>query len=72
MMKIKPTAPLTIGEGINKVRLTRRFLGNLFPDNCYERKELAAYIKGHEFFNYKRDDAGYPMRFKVRQEYFYA
>lgn len=30
-------------------RLTRRFLGNLFPTNTYEKNELKAYLKGHKY-----------------------
>lgn len=70
-MKIENTAPLTIGEGIEKKKLTRRFLGNLFPKNCYENNELKAYVKGHSRFAYKRDERGNQQYYLVRQEYFY-
>lgn len=70
-MEIKNTAPLIIGEGLNKVNLSRRFLGNLFPTNQYEQNELKAYIKGHSSFRYGRDEYQNPFYWKTRQEYFY-
>jgi hypothetical protein len=53
-------------------RLSRKFLGNLFPENCIEKSELKAYIKGQTHFYYGRDQQGYPRRFEVRQQYFYT
>jgi len=71
-MKVNNTSPLVIGEAPNQQQLTRRFLGNLFPDNCYEKNELNAYIKGHSRFAYKKDEQGHQIFYPVRQEYFYA
>lgn len=71
-MKVSNTSPLVIGEAPNQQQLTRRFLGNLFPENTYEKNELKAYIKGHSRFSYKKDEAGNPIFYEVRQQYFYA
>lgn len=70
-MTVKNTAPLQVGTPPNMVKLSRRFLGNLFPKNCMEKKELQAYIKDQTSFSYKRDEVGNQMFYKVRQEYFY-
>lgn len=75
MDKIKNTAPLVIGEGLNKQRLSRRFIGGEnqpATNSCFERKELNAYLKGHTHFFYKKDENGFPARYEVRQEYFYV
>ena len=63
--KIQNNAPLVIGEYPNQMSLSRKFLGDLFPKNCYEKKELQAYLKGQTHFSYKKD------LYPVRQEYFY-
>lgn len=68
---IKNTAPLVIGDPPNQKKLTRRFLGNLFPKTGFEKNELKAYIKGHSKFHYYKDEFGNPFTFRVRQEYFY-
>lgn len=76
MPEIKNTAPL-IKDG---KKLTRRFLGNLFPINVLEKNELKAYLKGSPNYQYKgngdvqigRGALCAPiMGYKVRQEYFY-
>lgn len=75
MDKIKNNAPLVIGDGLNKKRLTRRFLGSNSPwpinNSCFGNKELKAYLKGQTHFFYGRDQNGFPQRHEVRQEYFY-
>ena len=68
---IQNTAPLEINNGLANKKLTRRFLGNLFPQTCFEKKELQAYVKGHSRYSYKTDEVGNPVYYKVRQEYFY-
>lgn len=70
--QIKNTAPLTIGEYPNQQALSRRFLGNLFPDNTFEKNELKAYLKGQSVFHYRKDEMGNPIPYRVRQEYFYV
>ncbi len=70
-MTIKNTAPLVIGDPPNQQKLTRRFLGNLFPKHTFEKNELKAYIKGHSLFSYGKDQNGNTCYFKVRQQYFY-
>jgi len=74
MSEIANNSPLIIGKYPNQQKLSRRFLGNLFPDKgvCIERKELQAYLKGQTHFTYKRDEYGNQMFYKVRQEYFYV
>jgi hypothetical protein len=69
---ISNTAPLKIGTPPHEQRLSRRFLGNLFPETPYEAKELKAYVKGASQFSYGRDEERKPMYWKVRQEYFYV
>lgn len=64
---IKNTAPL-VKDG---KRLTRKFLGNLFPENCYENNELKAYVAGKSKFAYGRDENGNQRYYSVRQEYSY-
>jgi hypothetical protein len=71
MENLKNNAPL-IEDG---KKLTRKFLGELFPKNGQDKKELQAYLKGHENFYYKGKGVrvtlhGEPM-LKVRQQYFY-
>ena len=58
----------------NGKRLTRRFLGSLFPKNGYEKAELKAYLKGHSRFNYKTLNDPYTgaARHVARQEYLYV
>ena len=53
-----------------KGKIKRRFLG-LVDRNAspIEKKELKAYLKGHTYFNYGKDD-GFPVSHKVRQEYY--
>jgi len=56
------------------MRLTRRFLGNLFPTNTMESNELKAYTNGHNQFTFGREkfmDRIIPKMHDVRQEYFY-
>jgi len=53
-------------------RLSRKFLGNINPENCAEKNELKAYLAGKKYFFYKRDREGYPRRYEVRQEYYYT
>lgn len=79
--KATSTSPLHIitDEGQVK-RLTRRFLGNHNPVLSIEKKELKAYLKGHEFYTYKNEgdtviginpNGSLIKGYKVRQEYFY-
>ena len=70
-MKAINTSPLTIGQYPNEKRLTRRFLGNHNPEYPVEHKELKAYLKGNTHYQYKKDETGNPLTFKVKQEYFY-
>lgn len=72
MQKATSTSPLTIGEYPNQKRLTRRFLGELFPKTTIERNELKAYCKGHQRYSYGMYDNGQPVYYPVRQEYFYV
>lgn len=72
MNQISNIAPLTIGEEGNKQVLKRRFLGNIFPKNTYENKELKAYVKGSPVFNYGKHENGQPVTYTVRQEYYYV
>lgn len=65
-MKVENTSPL-VKDG---KRLTRRFLGNLFPKTVFEKNELKAYLKGKTHFTYKNNSDNYHLH-KVRQEYFY-
>lgn len=67
MEKATSTSPIIK----NGKKLTRRFLGNLFPKTCIEGKELKAYLKGQNKYSYKKNDFGDPMYYPVRQEYFY-
>jgi hemoglobin-like flavoprotein len=69
MTKVKNTLPLIDKKTGNK--LTRKFLGNLFPKNTYEKNELKAYLAGKNSFHYKKDEAGHPISYPVRQEYSY-
>lgn len=76
MSEIKNTAPLIIGEGLDKKRLSRRFLGGNDPltvnmPPCQFKNELKAYIKGQTHYRYKNNEMGLPAYYKVRQEYFY-
>lgn len=72
MQKVKNTAPLTIGEAPNQMRLTRRFLGEINPKNGYDKAEKKAYLKGQSRFNYKsRNLLNGAAAYEVRQEYFY-
>lgn len=79
MEKATPTSPLIKEVNGKKMRLTRRFLGNLFPKNTSEKNELRAYLKGHDQFTFGKElvrtDKGMPMiipkMHDVRQEYFY-
>ncbi len=70
-MKVKNTAPLTITAPQGTIKLTRRFLGDLFPKNPMGVKELKAYTKGHSRFRHGSDEQGNPLYYLVRQEYFY-
>ena len=76
-MKNENTQPL-VKDG---KRLSRRFLGNINPENVFEKKELKAYLKGHTHFQYRNTGEvfvginNYGERVysnKVRQEYFYV
>jgi len=78
-MTATATSPLTaIKDGV-VYKLSRRFLGNLFPQNTMEKNELNSYIKGCTVFTFgiqlTRYDDGkigiYPKKHLVRQEYFY-
>ena len=55
-------------------RLTRRFLGELFPTCTDHSNELKAYKKGHThyFFKNKGVRIGHKKMKLVRQEYFYV
>lgn len=66
-MKATNTSPLVF----NGKKLSRRFLGNVHPENCIEKNELQAYLKGHTHYHYKTDQFGNSNKFEVRQEYFY-
>ena len=80
MKKATATSPLTKEIDGVKMRLTRRFLGNLFPTNTMESNELKAYTKGNDQFTFGRElvktnKGGYliiPKMHDVRQEYFYT
>lgn len=68
MTEISNTAPL-IKDG---KKLSRKFLGNLFPKTTIEKKELDAYLKGGSNFTFGIDfETKMPRSYKVRQEYFY-
>lgn len=72
MENIKNTAPIIRGKYPNQERLSRKFLGNINPKNCFEKNELRAYLKGKTLFSYKTDEQGNPIYYRVRQEYFYT
>lgn len=80
MNKATATSPITKEVNGVKMRLARRFLGNLFPTTTAERNELKSYIKGHEQYTFGRElvrtSKGTPMiipkQHDVRQEYFYT
>lgn len=71
MKQIKNTAPLIVGTPPNEQHLSRKFLGNLFPKTTAEKNELKSYLAGHEYYHYGKDESGNPLRYKVRQEYYY-
>lgn len=69
-MQATATSPL-VKEGKS---LTRRFLGNIKPQNTMEQKEYKAYLKGNKYFTFGKDHSTYPPSqnyYAVRQEYFY-
>lgn len=78
-MPATANSPLVNPENSNE-RLSRKFLGSYFPSNTLERKELKAYLQGHQYFFYKGtgeetffDEFGQIRKgHKVRQEYFYT
>lgn len=53
-------------------RLTRKFLGELFPTCTKDHNELKAYTKGQEKYRFKNDEQGFPKYYPVRQEYSYV
>lgn len=71
MSEISNASPLVIGKHPNQKKLKRRFLGNLFPKNSIEVKELKGYVMGHSRYAHGRDSFGYQMYYPVRQEYYY-
>lgn len=66
-----PTSQLVKQFSEIKMSLTRKFLGNLFPKNGFEKNELKAYLKGNTRFGHKKDENGNQQYFTVRQKYFY-
>jgi len=53
-------------------KLKRRFLGNTSRTaSTFEKKELAAYLKGQVNFSFGRHDNGDQAFHKVRQEYYH-
>lgn len=71
MIKATATSPKTKVFGDKKMRLTRRFLGNINGKSTFEKNELKAYTKGHSLFSFGRDERGHQAYHRVRQEYFY-
>lgn len=79
-MKATATSPITKEVNGIKMRLTRRFLGNLFPTTTAESNELKSYVKGNDQYTFGREllrtTKGMPMivpkMHDVRQEYFYT
>lgn len=70
MKQVNNTAPLTINTAEGLKRLSRKFLGDLFPKQPMGIKELKAYTKGQSRFRHGSDEQGNPLYYLVRQEYF--
>lgn len=78
--KATSTSPLIKEIDGQLKRLTRRFLGNHNPILTIEKKELKAYLKGQEYYTFKKEgdtviginpNGTVITGYKVKQEYFY-
>lgn len=69
------TSPIIKEIDGKKMRLTRRFLGEIFPTCTRDSNEKKAYLKGHKYFTHGIDYTYAPPQLamhEVRQSYFYT